>query len=86
MRSLSSRIGRGDCNSTNEYRIRSPDARAKAASRILEHGVSVKTTQQLHELGQSLWLDTITRGILNDGTLSGYIRDLSGAHTRVRPT
>src|SRR5581483_9942941 len=32
-------------------------------------------TQELHELGQSLWLDNITRGILNDGTLKRYIED-----------
>jgi len=30
-------------------------------------------TQELHELGQSLWLDNITRGILDDGTLERYI-------------
>ncbi|MBS0432455.1 MAG: transaldolase [Proteobacteria bacterium] len=32
-------------------------------------------TQELHELGQSLWLDNITRGILDDGTLKRYIDD-----------
>ncbi|HEX7370707.1 MAG TPA: transaldolase [Rhodanobacteraceae bacterium] len=32
-------------------------------------------TQQLHDLGQSLWLDNITRGILNDGTLAKYIAE-----------
>ena len=32
-------------------------------------------TQELHELGQSLWLDNITRGILDDGTLQRYIDD-----------
>jgi transaldolase len=37
----------------------------------------MKATQQLHDLGQSLWLDNITRGILNDGTLQRYIRELS---------
>ncbi|HET7162433.1 MAG TPA: transaldolase [Rhodanobacteraceae bacterium] len=30
-------------------------------------------TQKLHDLGQSLWLDNITRGMLNDGTLANYI-------------
>ena len=30
-------------------------------------------TQELHELGQSLWLDNITRDILNDGTLKKYV-------------
>jgi transaldolase len=37
----------------------------------------MKATQKLHELGQSLWLDNITRAMLGDGTLEGYIRDLS---------
>ncbi len=32
-------------------------------------------TQELHNLGQSLWLDNITRGILDDGTLRKYIDD-----------
>ena len=34
-------------------------------------------TQQLHDLGQSLWLDNITRGILTNGKLRHYIGDLS---------
>jgi transaldolase len=37
----------------------------------------MKATQQLHELGQSLWLDNITRTLLDDGTLARYIADLS---------
>jgi transaldolase len=37
----------------------------------------MKATARLHELGQSLWLDNITRAMLGDGTLEGYIRDLS---------
>lgn len=32
-------------------------------------------TQQLHDMGQSLWLDNITRAILDDGTLERYIDD-----------
>ncbi|CAN5209017.1 hypothetical protein BH09GEM1_BH09GEM1_47500 [soil metagenome] len=34
-------------------------------------------TRQLHDLGQSIWLDNITRGILDDGTLERYIREWS---------
>ncbi len=34
-------------------------------------------TEQLHSLGQSLWLDNITRGLLTSGTLESYIRNLS---------
>ena len=37
----------------------------------------MKTTQRLHELGQSLWLDNISRGLLADGTLRRYIAELS---------
>ncbi len=33
--------------------------------------------QQLHDLGQSLWLDNITRGLLTSGTLGRYIRDFA---------
>ena len=34
-------------------------------------------TQQLHDIGQSLWLDNITRGLLSSGTLRRYIGELS---------
>jgi len=37
----------------------------------------MKATQQLHNLGQSLWLDNITRTLLDDGTLARYIAELS---------
>lgn len=37
----------------------------------------MKPTQQLHDLGQSLWLDNITRGLLTDGTLRRYVDELS---------
>jgi transaldolase len=37
----------------------------------------MKPTQQLHDLGQSLWLDNITRGLLSSGSLRHYIDDLS---------
>jgi transaldolase len=33
----------------------------------------MNNTKQLHDLGQSLWLDNITRGILDNGTLRQYI-------------
>jgi transaldolase len=33
----------------------------------------MNATQQLHQLGQSLWLDNITRTLLDDGTLARYI-------------
>ena len=36
-----------------------------------------KATEQLHDLGQSLWLDNITRDLLTSGTLQRYIDELS---------
>jgi transaldolase len=35
----------------------------------------MKATRQLHELGQSLWLDNITRSLLDDGTLARYVAE-----------
>jgi transaldolase len=37
----------------------------------------VKATETLHERGQSLWLDNITRGLLDDGTIKRYIDSYS---------
>jgi transaldolase len=37
----------------------------------------MKATEQLHRMGQSLWLDNIPRGLLTSGTLERYIRELS---------
>jgi transaldolase len=47
---------------------------------------ATKPTQTLHELGQSLWLDNITRDILNDGTLQYYIDELSVTGLTSNPT
>jgi transaldolase len=46
----------------------------------------MRPTQQLHEAGQSIWLDNITRDLLNSGTLSRYIRDLSVTGLTSNPT
>jgi transaldolase len=46
----------------------------------------MKPTQRLHELGQSLWLDNITRDMLGDGTLERYISDLSITGLTSNPT
>ena len=37
----------------------------------------MKATAKLHDLGQSLWLDNITRDLLESGTLARYIAELS---------
>ena len=46
----------------------------------------MKATARLHELGQSLWLDNITRTMLGDGTLQGYIDELSVTGLTSNPT
>jgi transaldolase len=43
-------------------------------------------TQALHDTGQSLWLDYITREMLEDGRLEHYIRDLSVTGLTSNPT
>jgi transaldolase len=43
-------------------------------------------TQRLHDLGQSLWLDNITRGMLDNGTLRRYANELSVTGLTSNPT
>jgi len=42
--------------------------------------------QQLHQLGQSLWLDNITRDLLKTGTLQRYIQDYAVTGLTSNPT
>jgi transaldolase len=46
----------------------------------------MKATQMLHDLGQSLWLDNITRDLLTSGTLQRYIDELSVTGLTSNPT
>jgi transaldolase len=46
----------------------------------------MKPTQRLHELGQSLWLDNITRRLLTSGTLRRYRDELSITGLTSNPT
>jgi transaldolase len=46
----------------------------------------MKATQLLHNLGQSIWLDNITRDLLNSGTLKRYIAELSVTGLTSNPT
>ncbi len=47
---------------------------------------SSSRTQALHAVGQSLWLDNITRGMLTSGTLKRYIKDLTVTGLTSNPT
>jgi transaldolase len=46
----------------------------------------MRPTGKLHDLGQSLWLDNVTRELLNSGTLQRYIDDLSVTGLTSNPT
>jgi len=46
----------------------------------------MKATKLLHNLGQSLWLDNITRDLLDTGTLKRYIEELSVTGLTSNPT
>ena len=46
----------------------------------------MKATASLHERGQSLWLDNITRDLLESGTLARYIDELSVSGVTSNPT
>jgi transaldolase len=46
----------------------------------------MKATQLLHNLGQSIWLDNITRDLLHTGTLQRYIAELSVTGLTSNPT
>jgi transaldolase len=46
----------------------------------------MKATQRLHNLGQSIWLDNITRDLLTSGTLRRYIDELSVTGLTSNPT
>jgi transaldolase len=48
--------------------------------------MKARATQQLHDLGQSLWLDNITRDLLDGGTLERYVDELSVTGLTSNPT
>ena len=48
--------------------------------------IKANATTRLHDLGQSLWLDNITRGLLTSGTLARYIDELSVTGLTSNPT
>jgi transaldolase len=46
----------------------------------------MKATAKLHEIGQSIWLDNITRDLLESGTLARYIAEMSVTGLTSNPT
>jgi transaldolase len=52
----------------------------------LNGGEAMNATGKLHDLGQSIWLDNITRDLLSSGTLKRYIDELSVTGLTSNPT
>jgi transaldolase len=46
----------------------------------------MRATQRLHDLGQSIWLDNISRGLLTTGTLERYVKEWSVTGLTSNPT
>ncbi len=46
----------------------------------------MKATQKLHDMGQSIWLDNITRTLLTTGTLERYIQEFAVTGLTSNPT
>jgi transaldolase len=46
----------------------------------------MKATQNIHDIGQSIWLDNITRGLLSSGTLRRYRDEFAVAGLTSNPT
>ena len=56
------------------------------AFRTVHRGETMRATQLLHNLGQSIWLDNITRGLLTGGALGRYIEEFSVTGLTSNPT
>ena len=74
-------------------RQRAPRIAARRPAYSLGHSAPIndgvdtmKATQLLHNLGQSIWLDNITRDLLDTGTLKQYIAELSVTGLTSNPT
>jgi transaldolase len=63
------------------------DARARTAVITRQpEGNLMNAATLLHETGQSIWLDNITRALLDSGTLAGFIADASVTGLTSNPT
>src|SRR6202007_1591154 len=65
---------------------RMPPESRRAQPLCNRRGDTMKATQLLHDEGQSLWLDNITRDLLDRGTLKKYIDELSITGLTSNPT
>src|SRR5215831_18929007 len=76
----------GSADRRRFLRPRATAAERYCRSRGPDRGDIMKATRILHDLGQSLWLDNITRGLLKTGVLRRYINELSVTGLTSNPT
>src|ERR1017187_7701251 len=74
-----------DCRLAKESPMKPADSNIRNCN-LEDKSNIMKATQKLHDLGQSLWLDNITRDLLNSGTLKRYIGKLSVTGLTSNPT
>src|SRR5262249_4552537 len=78
-------------HSTLGRHVTPPTARRSVTAAVdgaftFKRGSTMNPTESLHEEGQSLWLDNITRDLLQTGTLERYIRELEVTGLTSNPT
>src|SRR5512141_2545628 len=63
-----------------------PTLRTRQHEALMTIPTTPTPTTRLHDVGQSLWLDNITRGLLTSGTLRRYIEEWSVTGLTSNPT
>ena len=76
----------GFANAVERFVLPRADLLRNKSKESMKGLISMKATQLLHNLGQSLWLDNITRDLLDSGTLQNYIDELSVTGLTSNPT
>ena len=65
---------------------RAMHAASSGANSPTSPDATMNATGMLHDLGQSLWLDNITRDLLESGTLARYVAELAVTGLTSNPT
>src|SRR5215813_4642505 len=79
-------MGAHGCRSRPAIRTRGAAHERDLLKSGRDRGDSMKATRILHDLGQSLWLDNITRNLLRTGMLRRYIDEFSITGLTSNPT
>src|SRR5262249_42783870 len=79
-------MGMHGCRSRPAMRMRGTAHERDLPKSGRDRGDNMKATRLLHDLGQSLWLDNITRNLLRTGVLRRYIDEFSVTGLTSNPT